>query len=64
MAEMPMPEFPMPVAVTRHLKRLSHFCTFAQAKGRFALLHLGQHVVLSLPMAQRRCIDQLRPGFT
>jgi|GEM_PF-5898988 len=23
----------------------SHFCTFAQAVGRFALLHLGQHVV-------------------
>ena len=51
MAEKPEPEFPMPVAVTRHPKRLS-------------LLHLGQHVVLSLPMAQRRGIDQLRPGFT
>ncbi|MEY3841680.1 MAG: hypothetical protein RLZZ542_790 [Pseudomonadota bacterium] len=25
------------------------FLTFAQAVGRFALLHLGQHVVLSLP---------------
>jgi len=30
----------------------SHFCTFAQAVGRFALLHLGQHVVLSLPSIQ------------
>ena len=28
-----------------------HFCTFAQAVGRFAPLHLGQHVVLSLPKA-------------
>jgi hypothetical protein len=27
----------------------SHVCTFAQAAGRFALLHRGQHVVLSLP---------------
>ncbi|MEI6794918.1 MAG: c-type cytochrome, partial [Verrucomicrobiota bacterium] len=26
-----------------------HFCTFAQAVGRFAHLHPGQHVVLSLP---------------
>ncbi len=38
MAEKQEPEFPMPVAVTRHLKRLS-------------LLHLGQHVVLSLPIS-------------
>jgi hypothetical protein len=27
----------------------NYFCTFAQAVGRFALLHLGQYVVLSLP---------------
>jgi hypothetical protein len=26
-----------------------HFCTFAQAIGRFAHLHLGQHTVLPLP---------------
>ena len=36
-----------------HLANLSltapHFCTVAQAEGRFALSHLGQHVVLSLP---------------
>ncbi len=29
---------------------LDTFFTFAQAAGRFALLHLGQHVVLSLPL--------------
>ncbi len=51
MAEMPMPEFPMPVAVTRHLKRLS-------------LLHLGQHVVLSLPVAQSRGIHAFGAGFS
>ena len=28
------------------------FLTFAQSVGRFALLHLGQHVVLSLPKAK------------
>ena len=28
-----------------------------------ALLHLGQHVVLSLPVAQSRGIDAFRPGF-
>jgi hypothetical protein len=68
MAEKQEPEFPMSVAVTRHLKRLS-------------LLHLGQHVVLSLPIAflvnrptgqltlirssmtQRRRIHSLGPGF-
>ena len=33
MAEMPTPELPMPVPVTRHLK----------------WMQLGQHVVLSLP---------------
>ncbi len=27
----------------------SHVCTFAQAVGRFALLHLGQHVLPPLP---------------
>ncbi len=39
-----------PGAATCHLKLVSHFCTFAQAVGRFTLLHLGQHVVLSLPV--------------
>ncbi len=28
------------VAVTRHLKGISYVCTFAQAAGRLALLHL------------------------
>ena len=30
-----------PVAGTRHLKGISYICTFAQAAGRFALLHLS-----------------------
>jgi len=30
-----------PVAVTRHLLFASYVCTFAQAAGRFALLHCG-----------------------
>ena len=65
MAEKPKPEFPMPVAVTRHLEM---FLTFAP-------LHLGQHAVLplprgstvvtlSLPVRQRRGIDQCRAGFS
>ena len=45
-----------PVAGTRHLKGISYVCTFAQAAGRFALLHLGQHVVLSLPAASDHTI--------
>ena len=53
MAEKPKPEFPVPVAVTRHLEM---FLTFA-------LLHLGQHVVLSLPMRERCRIHQCRAGF-
>ena len=44
-----------------HLAHLSltapHFCTVAQAEGRLALLHLGQHVVLSLPP----CFPRLVP---
>jgi len=32
-------------------ENISHFCTFAQAAGRFAHLHLGRHVVPSLPKA-------------
>jgi hypothetical protein len=60
MAEKPKPEFPMPVAVTRHLET---FLTFAQAVGRFALLHLGQHVVLSLPMTWEGFVSSRR-GFS
>ena len=30
-----------------------YLCTFAQAAGRFARLHRGQHVVLSLPLTLR-----------
>jgi hypothetical protein len=41
MAEKPEPEFPMPVAVTRHLEMFL----------MFALLRLGQHAVLTLPMS-------------
>ena len=44
----------------------SHFCTFAQAAGRFALLHLGQHVVLSLPQnsPNPNCSARARQSFT
>ena len=65
MAEKPKPEFPMPVAVTRHLEM---FLTFAP-------LHLGQHAVLplprgsyvvtlSLPVSERRRIHMGRAGFS
>ena len=39
------------LALPNHLppEACIHICTFAQAAGRFAPLHLGQHVVLSLP---------------
>ena len=55
------PEFyPVPVPVTDHPNQrpegrdlgpgnVSHVCTFAQAVGRFSLLHLGQHAVRPLP---------------
>ena len=45
----PAPEHPNLIPDGRDLgpESASHFCTFAQAVGRFALLHLGQHVVLS-----------------
>jgi hypothetical protein len=55
------PEFyPVPLPVADHPNQrpegrdlgpgnVSHVCTFAQAVGRFALLHLGQHAVLPLP---------------
>ena len=36
-----------PAAGTRHLKGISYICTFAQAAGRFALLHL--RLTQSLP---------------
>jgi len=43
-----------------------HFCTFAQAAGRFALLHLGQHVVLSHPQnsPNPNCSPKARQSFT
>ncbi len=49
---------PVPVPDNQHLRpegrdlgpgNVSHVCTFAQAVGRFALLHLGQHVLPPLP---------------
>jgi hypothetical protein len=38
-----------PILHTRYSILSRHFCTFAQAEGRFAHLHLGRHAVLSLP---------------
>ena len=36
------------------------FLTVAQAEGRFALLHLGQHVVLSLPHDHLAAVSSTR----
>ncbi len=55
-ASLPKSRHLPPGAATRHLNPVSHFYTFAQAAGRFALLHLGQHVVLSLPAASHHTI--------
>ena len=48
-ASLPRSRHLPPGAATRHLKLVSHFCTFAQAAGQFALLHFNSE---SLPAYQ------------